>query len=101
MRRVSAAPGPASVPVAAGWDDAVSGLLGEDIENAQRWLVVTHDDDNRCEPCAGQDGRLYRNRADAYKDYPGGKGYVHCTGAEYGNACRCHVVKRGRKGEGS
>ncbi|GAA2199926.1 hypothetical protein GCM10009787_48820 [Streptomyces bangladeshensis] len=92
------APAPAD-PTAA-WDDAVAGLLGEDIEAAQRWVVVTKDDDNRCEPCAEQDGRTYRNRAQAYRDYPGGSGYVHCEGAEFGNECRCRVVKRGRKGEG-
>ncbi|MFF9002616.1 phage portal protein [Streptomyces achromogenes] len=91
------APAPVAAPVAA-WDDAVAGLLGEDIEAAQRWVVVTQDDDDRCEPCAEQDGRTYRNRAAAYKDYPGGSGYVHCEGAKYGNSCRCKVVKRGRKG---
>jgi HK97 family phage portal protein len=83
------------------WADTVAGLLGEDIEAAQRWVVVTEDDDDRCEPCAGQDGRTYKNRAQAFKDYPGGKGYVNCVGAEFGNECRCRVVKRGRKGEGS
>ncbi|MFF5842125.1 phage portal protein [Streptomyces massasporeus] len=83
------------------WADTVAGLLGEDIEAAQRWVVVTEDDDDRCEPCAGQDGRTYKNRAQAYRDYPGGSGYVNCVGAEYGNECRCRVVKRGRKGEGS
>ncbi|MFF7096407.1 phage portal protein [Streptomyces rubradiris] len=87
------APAPAAAPVAA-WDDAVASLLGEDIENAQRWVVVTTDDDDRCEPCAEQDGRTYRNRAAAYRDYPGGSGYVHCEGAKYGNDCRCKVVKR-------
>jgi hypothetical protein len=86
--------------VKASWADAVAGLTG-DVENAQRWVVVTEDDDDRCEPCAEQDGRTYRNRAQAYRDYPGGSGYIHCTGAEYGNDCRCRVVKRGRKGEGS
>ncbi|MFI2632621.1 phage portal protein [Streptomyces collinus] len=83
------------------WGDTVAGLLGEDIEAAQRWVVVTEDDDDRCGPCAAQDGRTYKNRAQAFKDYPGGSGYVNCVGAEYGNDCRCKVVKRGRKGEGS
>lgn len=83
------------------WQESVAGLLGEDVENAMRWVVVTHDDDHRCEPCAEQDGRLYRNRQQAYEDYPGGSGYVGCTGEKYGNQCRCKVVKRGRKGEGS
>ncbi|MFE1192920.1 phage portal protein [Streptomyces olivaceoviridis] len=93
-----AAPAP-SAPVAA-WDDAVAGLLGEDIENAQRWVAVAVDDDNTCGPCAENDGKTYRNRAQAYQDYPGGSGYVNCVGAKYGNECRCRVVKRGRKGEG-
>jgi len=98
MRRV-AAPAPVEGGPSA-WADAVARLTGvEEIEAAQRWVVVTHDDDNRCEPCAEQDGRTYKNRAQAYKDYPGGKGYVNCTGAEYGNDCRCKVVKRGRKGD--
>ncbi|MEU3851729.1 phage portal protein [Streptomyces sp. NPDC029554] len=83
------------------WSETVAGLTGEDVENAQRWVVVTEDDEDRCGPCAEQDGRTYKNRAQAYKDYPGGSGYVHCTGAQYGNDCRCRVVKRGRKGEGS
>jgi hypothetical protein len=88
-----AAPALPAAPVAS-WDDAVAGLLGEDIEAAMRWEVVTKDDDNVCGPCAENSGRLYRNRAQAYKDYPGGSGYIHCVGAEYGNDCRCKVVKR-------
>jgi HK97 family phage portal protein len=83
------------------WADTVAGLLGEDIEAAQRWQAVAVIDDNTCQPCRDNDGQLYRNRAAAYRDYPGGSGYVKCTGAEFGNECRCKVVKRGRKGEGS
>jgi hypothetical protein len=78
----------------------VAGLLGEDIAAAQRWVVTTAEDDNVCAPCAANDGKTYKNRAAAYADYPGGSGYVHCLGAEHGNACRCKVVKRGRKGDG-
>lgn len=52
------------------------------------------DDDNACEPCDQIDGTTYRNRADAYRDYPGGVGYRDCVGAKYGNACRGKVVKR-------
>lgn len=81
-------------PEPASWDEAVAGLLGTDIEAAMRWEVVTEHDDDVCQPCADNDGHLYRNRAAAYKDYPGGSGYVHCVGAEYGNDCRCKVVKR-------
>jgi ATP-dependent protease ClpP protease subunit len=55
---------------------------------------VEEDDDNACEPCAAIDGTTYRNREDAYKDYPNGVGYKDCIGAKYGNACRGRVVKR-------
>ncbi|MFF7129994.1 phage portal protein [Streptomyces sp. NPDC008240] len=89
------APPPAApaAPVAS-WDETVAGLLGEDIEAAMRWEAVAHMDDNTCQPCMDNDGQTYRNRAAAYKDYPDGKGYIHCIGAEYGNECRCKVVKR-------
>ena len=86
-------------PAPSDWDEAVAGLLGEDVEAAMRWVAVAHHDDNTCKPCADNDGTTYRNRAQAYKDYPGGSGYVDCVGAEYGNKCRCKVVKR-RKGDG-
>ncbi|MBX9392270.1 phage portal protein [Streptomyces sp. TRM72054] len=92
---------PASAPAAAAaWSESVAGLLDGDFENAQRWVVVAKDDDDTCEPCRENNGRTYKNRAQAWKDYPGGSGYIHCVGAEYGNECRCRVVKRGRKGEG-
>jgi HK97 family phage portal protein len=76
---------------------AVASLFSEDIENAQRWVAVAHLDDNTCQPCRDNDGKTYKNRADAYADYPGGQGFKDCIGAQYGNACRCKVVKR-RKG---
>lgn len=93
------APTPAA-PAApmASWDETVAGLLGEGVENAMRWEAVAHMDDNTCQPCADNDGQLYRNRQQAYEDYPGGQGYVHCIGAEHGNACRCKVVKRRKQG---
>lgn len=75
-------------------------LLGEGIENAQRWVVTTADDNNVCGPCAENAGRTYKNRQQAYEDYPDGSGYVNCIGEKYGNSCRCKVVKRGRKGDG-
>jgi HK97 family phage portal protein len=81
------------------WANTVAGLLGEGIEAAQRWQAVAVIDDNTCEPCKDNDGQLYRNRAAAYKDYPGGSGYVKCTGAEFGNECRCKVVKRRKTGD--
>ncbi|MFD3640967.1 phage portal protein [Streptomyces griseus] len=71
---------------------ASAGVPG--VDAAMRWVVVAEDDDNTCAPCRENNGHLYRNREQAYKDYPGGAGYVHCVGAEYGNDCRCKVVKR-------
>lgn len=70
----------------------------EQPQDAQRWVVVAHEDENTCTPCLDNDGEVYRNRAAAYEDYPNGSGYIHCIGAEYGNECRCKVVKRGKKG---
>lgn len=62
---------------------------------AMRWkVVVSPDADNRCDPCDKNKDKTYRNRASAYADYPGGKGYIKCVGADYGNSCRCKVVKR-------
>lgn len=85
------------------WADAVAGLLGEgpaEIEAAQRWVVQIVDDGDTCHNCREQQGRTYKNREQAYRDYPGGEGYVRCEGVQYGNLCRCKVVKRGRKGGG-
>lgn len=83
-------------PAADSWADAVANLTGglPEVEAAMRWEAVAVIDDNTCQPCADNDGTTYRNRASAYKDYPGGKGYVNCVGAEFGNECRCHVKKR-------
>jgi HK97 family phage portal protein len=69
-------------------------FLGTEIEAAMRWRVEAHLDDNTCDECRKNHGKLYRNREDAWKDYPGGSGYVNCVGAKYGNKCRCKVVKR-------
>lgn len=98
MRRAAAV---APAPPVARWDEAVAGLLGEDVENAQRWVAVEHDDEHTCGPCSEVRGKTYKNRAEAYEDYPGGGGYKDCTGAKYGNPCRGRVEKRGSKGEGS
>lgn len=64
------------------------------IDNAMRWVVRGHPDDNCCEPCRKNIGKLYRNRSSAYADYPLNEGYIKCIGRQYGNNCRCHVVKR-------
>ncbi len=65
-----------------------------EIDNAMRWVVRGHPDDNCCEPCREKIGTLYRNRSSAYADYPPGEGYIKCIGRQYGNKCRCHVAKR-------
>jgi hypothetical protein len=57
-------------------------------------VVEVHDDGSACDPCLKQKGKTYRNRQSAYADYPGGKGYIKCVGAEFGNDCRCSIVKR-------
>jgi hypothetical protein len=75
------------------------GTGGEDVEAAQRWVGRREDDDNTCQPCRRATTAAVPNRAAAYADYPGGEGYVRCVGAEYGNECRCKVIKRGRKGD--
>lgn len=69
-------------------------IHAQDFEAAMRWKVVGHRDSNCCEPCRKNLGKLYRSRSAAYADYPGGAGYIKCVGAEYGNKCRCKVVKR-------
>lgn len=61
---------------------------------ARRWVAVEEDDDNTCVDCSDNDGKVYRNREDAYEDYPGGVGYKNCIGAKFGNSCRGRVVKR-------
>jgi HK97 family phage portal protein len=63
-------------------------------ENAMKWEAVEEDDDSTCEHCIKNRGKLYRNREDAYADYPNGKGYKDCIGAEFGNDCRGYVRKR-------
>lgn len=72
-------------------------LAAVEPEAAQRWQVTAHLDDNTCDPCRNNHRKTYKNRQDAYEDYPGGRGYKNCVGAKYGNKCRCTVAKR-RKG---
>ncbi|WP_031514834.1 phage portal protein [Streptomyces sp. NRRL F-5123] len=100
--QLPAEPGtPATTPAQAAWQRAVAGITGgsdvPDVDDALRWIAVSEHDDDVCQPCADNDGALYKNRADAYADYPGGSGYIHCIGAQYGNECRCKVVKRGKE----
>lgn len=68
----------------------------DNIFNAQRWEARAVIDDNTCAPCLENDGKTYKNREQAYRDYPGGSSYVGCVGEEYGNQCRCTVIKRGK-----
>ena len=89
-----AAPAPPSSPPPANGPFVLGGGDPVELDNAMRFEAVAHIDDNTCTPCADNDGKTYRNRAAAYEDYPGGSGYVNCVGAEYGNECRCKVVKR-------
>ena len=64
------------------------GFVEMDPQAANRWVAREHMDDNTCDPCASNNGKLYKNRAD---------GYINCVGAKYGNKCRGTAVKR--KGE--
>ncbi len=70
------------------------------VDMAMRWKAVGHPDKNCCGPCeanlatADHPAKLYRNRAAAYADYPPGRGYIKCIGAQYGNHCRCKVIRR-------
>ena len=97
-RALAAPEAPAEAEPEDSWRELVAGLSGDggdgEIEAAMRWEAVAVIDDDTCDACRENDGKTYRNRAAAYKDYPGGSGYVHCTGAEFGNECRCKVVKR-------
>ena len=65
-----------------------------EIDNAMKWEAVEHEDDSTCDPCKANDGKLYRNREDAYADYPDGEHFKNCVGEEYGNHCRGYVRKR-------
>jgi HK97 family phage portal protein len=76
---------------------------GGDVPDPQnalvRWVARAKMDQNSCEPCKANDGQTYKSRTEAYEDYPGGSGYVRCTGGRYGNDCRCRVVKKGGENE--
>ena len=89
-------PDPIDIPAAPG-GPGDPGAPGNDIDAAMRWVVEAHNDGNICDPCERNDGKIYRNRADAYEDYPNGQGFKDCIGAQYGNSCRCKVVKRRKK----
>jgi hypothetical protein len=89
-------PEPAPIRVPATLGEPVREIEPADasIEGAMRWEVIGEDDDNACDPCLKNHGKLYRNRQSAYADYPGGNGYIKCVGAQYGNKCRCSVKRR-------
>lgn len=91
------APAPAQLPPGQPVDDPPEPGAEATFDAAMRWKVVGHEDGNACDPCLKQQGKLYRNRQAAYADYPGGKGYIKCVGAQYGNDCRCKVVRRRQK----
>ncbi|MEV3857734.1 phage portal protein [Streptomyces sp. NPDC050095] len=65
-----------------------------EIEGKAKWVAVAEDDDNTCDPCRMNDGRVYRTLRDARADYPEGRGYKKCVGAQHGNDCRCRIEKR-------
>jgi HK97 family phage portal protein len=96
----TAPPPPAPAPVLLPPDapeDPPTVEPGAEVDNAMRWVATGHEDGNACEPCLKNQGKLYRNRSSAYADYPGGKGYIKCIGAQYGNDCRCKVIRRRSK----
>lgn len=67
------------------------GHVEVDPQNANRWVARETLDADTCDPCRNNNGKLYKNRQDAYADYPGGVGYVNCSGRDN---CRGKVVKR-------
>lgn len=90
-------PAPPATPVLAAGPPVLDVEDLADVENVQRWVAVEEQDDDTCQACRDNHGKLYRTRGEAYADYPGGEGYVNCEGR--GN-CRGRVVRRGRKGQG-
>ena len=89
-----APPGQEDEPVAA-WQRGLEAFLAHrEIEDAQKWEAVEEDDDSTCEHCKANAGKTYKNREEAYKDYPNGRGYKDCVGAGFGNDCRGYVRKR-------
>lgn len=86
------APQPEGDPATGGTVKDSGYRVGEGgIEAAMRWVARAEDDDSTCSPCSSNNGKTYRNRADAYADYPGGSGYIKCAGRDN---CRCTVIKR-------
>lgn len=73
---------------------------GMEMAARQKWVAVEHTDDNTCQPCKDNNGKVYASREAAYKDYPGGTGYINCDGLKGGNNCRGTVRKaKKRKGK--
>lgn len=85
-------PPPAAVPLAADptFADLAGRLINETTKTAAAWTVHAHVDADICQPCKDNDGHEYATQADAYADYPGGKGYVKCLGSKN---CRCTVTE--------
>ncbi len=81
-------------PVVPDQESVTDGWAARSLDMAMRWKVIAEDDENSCKPCRSNAGRLYRNRASAYADYPGGSGYIKCKGRAN---CRCRVEKRRSK----
>lgn len=92
----TAAPIPAPAPpiTQAALEKTFTAWLDSRIDDAMKWEAVEEEDDSTCEPCKANNGKLYKNREEAYKDYPNGEGYKDCVGEEFGNSCRGHVRKR-------
>lgn len=88
-------PEPEIVKVPSSLGGAPAKELEQSVDAAMRWVVRGHpDSNNTCEPCLENIGKTYRNREAAYADYPGGKSYIKCVGEQFGNHCRCSVIKR-------
>lgn len=84
-------------PAPSGWAEQAAALLAKgprpQAAAAKEWTVKVHRDQDSCKPCLDNADHVYETQADAYADYPGGKGYIHCFGAAN---CRCTIVTRGK-----
>jgi HK97 family phage portal protein len=83
----TAQPATALAPPDTTFADLAKHLINDGKATA-KWVVHAHEDADICKPCHDNDGHEYDTKADAYADYPGGKGYVKCAGQAN---CRCTV----------